>query len=119
MGSVPQISTSEPRAVFDTPFKLGESPIWDVDHQRLLFVDQKGRRIHVLHPADGRHTSVATQELTPAIILTENPDVLVVPMEQVRVRVPAANARRRTCLLRMAMRCQATLQADGLSCRQL
>lgn len=46
-------------------------------------MDQEGKRIHVYHPADGRRTSVPTQELTPAIILTQNPDVLVVPMEQV------------------------------------
>lgn len=83
MGAVKQqIRTSAPRPVFDTPFKLGESPIWDADNQRLLWVDQEGKHIHVFYPADGRHSSVPTQELTPAIVLTQNPDILVVPMEQ-------------------------------------
>jgi sugar lactone lactonase YvrE len=79
-----QIRTSAPRSVFDTRFKLGESPIWDAATQRLLWVDQEGKRIHWFYPADGRQGSVPTQELTPAIILTQqSPDILVVPMEQV------------------------------------
>ncbi len=77
------ISTSAPRAVLDARFQLGESPIWDADNQRLLWVDQEGRRIHWLTPADGKHSSVPTDQLTPAIILTHDPNVLVVPMEQV------------------------------------
>ena len=84
-----QIHSSTPRAVFDTRYKLGESPIWDEDYQRLLWVDQDGHRIHWLYPADGRQGSVPTRELTPAIILTQqSPDILVVPMEQVTVSDP-------------------------------
>ena len=79
-----QIRSSTPRAVFDTRYKLGESPIWD--DTRLLWVDQESKRIHWFYPADGRQGSVQTQELTPAIILTrQSPDILVVPMEQVTV----------------------------------
>jgi sugar lactone lactonase YvrE len=84
-----QIRSSTPRAVYDTRYKLGESPIWDEDNQRLLWVDQERLRIHWLYPADGRQGSVPTRELTPAIILTQqSPDILVVPMEQVTVLDP-------------------------------
>lgn len=56
MGSA-GISTSTPRAVFDTQFQIGESPLWDADTQRLLWVNQEGpeKSIHWFTPADGKH----------------------------------------------------------------
>jgi len=57
--------------------ELGEGPIWDVDAQRLYWVDIDGKRYHTYDPATGAHAVVVVGELLGALALTRSGRLLL------------------------------------------
>jgi sugar lactone lactonase YvrE len=68
---------SEILSIFDTPMRTGESPLWDVDHAVLYWIDIPGKAVHRLHPASSMHASWPMPSEPGCIALHENGGLIV------------------------------------------
>ena len=59
----------------------------DADQQRLAFVDINGERLHTYVPASGEHKSYATDEYVTSVVLSTNPDRLVVSQKHALLEI--------------------------------
>ncbi len=60
------------QCVVDNACELGEGPIWDVDRQRLLWVDILGKAVHAYHPDSGLAQAWQLDEMIGFILPCEN-----------------------------------------------
>ena len=60
------------RCVVDNACEVGEGPIWDVDRQRLLWVDILGKVVHAFHPDSGQAQAWQLDEMIGFIVPCED-----------------------------------------------
>ena len=60
------------RCVVDNACEVGEGPIWDVDRQRLLWVDILGKMVHAYHPDSGQSQAWQLDEMIGFILPCED-----------------------------------------------
>jgi sugar lactone lactonase YvrE len=64
------------RVAFEIKARLGEGPVWDIDLQRLYWVDIEERKFHRFYPEKGENRSVAMPDMVSAVALTRTSKVL-------------------------------------------
>ena len=57
--------------------RLGESPIWDENYQRLYWVDIESKKLHAWDYASGKNYAWEFKNRICSISLTENEDILL------------------------------------------
>ncbi len=60
------------QCIVDNACEVGEGPIWDVDQQRLLWVDILGRAVHAYHPNSGHAEKWQLDEMIGFILPCED-----------------------------------------------
>jgi len=86
-------AASEPRLLLAARFGVGESPVWDGLHQRLLWCDIPAGTIHALSPQTGARASWQFGEPVPSFGLAQNGRWVVALKNDVILFDPVSGAR--------------------------
>lgn len=63
--------------VYGCQLEVGESPIWDVKHDRLLFVDIRGCGVYHELPNTGKFQKIECPQQVGCLALCDNGDLLI------------------------------------------
>jgi sugar lactone lactonase YvrE len=76
------LRTDTAELLLDTRCTLGEGVVWDVAHERILFVDIKERRVHAYVPATGAHRSWGVPMMTGWLVPSGEPGTWLAGMQR-------------------------------------
>lgn len=96
----PVVFPERPRVAVAVGATLGEGALWDDRTGTLLFVDIKGHRVHRWQPGDSDTRSVDTGEDVGFVLLTEDPDIVLVGLKSGLARLDLRSGGRPELLLR-------------------